>query len=192
MPASMSSPSSSRSSSFDGERVSGFLYRPDRGALPRPPAADRQHPWRPRRPVAAGLPRPQQLSAQRARHRHLLSQCPRLDRLRQALRQPRQRPGAAREFGQGHRRLPRPARPRSGARSGPLRRHRRLLWRLYVLRLGDPLTASACAPPIASSPSPISSPSSKTPRAYRRDLRRVEYGDERDRAARRIARGSAR
>ena len=84
--------------SFDGERVSGFLYRPDPRALPGPPAADRQHPWRARRPVAARLPRPQQLSDQRARHRHLLSQRPRLDRLRQALRQPRQRPGAAREF----------------------------------------------------------------------------------------------
>ena len=45
-------------------------------------------------------------------------------------------------------------------------------------------TATGCAPPIASSPSPTSSPSSKTPRAYRRDLRRVEYGDERDPAQR--------
>ena len=154
-----------------------------RAALPGPPAADRQHPWRARSPVAAGLPRPQQLSDQRARHRHLLSERPRLAGLRQALRQPRQRPGAAREFGSRHRRLPRPAGRRS-ARS--IRRASRSPAAPMAAICATPRrspTASGCAPPIASSPSPTSSPSSRTPRATAATCRRVEYGDERTQRA---------
>ena len=140
--------------SFDGETVSGFLYRPDRGALPRPPAADRQHPWRAGGPVAPGLPGPQQLSDQRARHRHLLPQCPRLDRLRQALRQPRQRPGAAREFRQGHRRLPRPARTAIRRSTGAASRSPAAPMAAICATPRRSATATGCAPPIASSPSP--------------------------------------
>jgi hypothetical protein len=55
-----------RVKSFDGEPVSGFLYRPDPAQIPRQAPADRQHPRRPRGPVAPGLHGPQQLPPQRA------------------------------------------------------------------------------------------------------------------------------
>ena len=103
--------------SFDKRAGIGLPLPPRCEEIPRQAAADRQHPWRAGGAIDARLPRPQQLSAERAGHRHLLPQCPRIDRLRQALRQPRQRARQARGFGEGHRRVPRCARQGQGRRS---------------------------------------------------------------------------
>ena len=171
--------------SFDGEKVSGFLYRPDPARFPG------------RRPLIMSIhggPEGQSRPGFLGRNNYLLNELgialfyperPRLDRLRQALRRARQRPRPSREQ---RSRTSAPSSTSSpsdpAARSGPLRRDRRKLWRLYVLCQRDPLRRPLRRR-IASSPSPTSSPSSKIPSPIAAICRRVEYGDERDPAQRR-------
>ena len=121
--------------SFDGETMSGFLYRPDPAKFPGKRPADRQHPRRPRRRSRRpGFLRPQQLLSSTSSGVAIFYPNVRGSTgLRQALRHARQRPVQARGFGQGHRRLPdpprgRPARRlRTASRSSPYPDGRRLL-----------------------------------------------------------------
>src|SRR6266568_792746 len=114
--------------SVDGRSISGFLYKAPPPPLPRAAARDGEHPRRARGPVTPRLPRQDQLSRERARDRGDPPEHPRLDGLRQDVREARQR-GAARGGVPGHRgavRLdPRPSRPRCGSRAGDRRQLRR-------------------------------------------------------------------
>ena len=166
--------------SFDGEAVSGFLYRPDPGEIPRQAAADRQHPRRARKPDRARLPRPQQLSDQRARDRDLLPERARLVGLRQALRQPRQRAVQARGFAS------RTSAPSSTAWR-PIRRidggrmsvtggsYGGYMCYASAIIYADRFKGALCNVAISNFVTFL-----ENTQSYRRDLRRVEYGDERD------------
>ena len=172
--------------SFDGERVYRLPLPARRPALPGPPAADRQHPRRARSPVAAWLPRPQQLSAQRARHRHFLSQRARLDRASAsassasttARRFARTASAISAPSSTASARTPRSTRPGSRSPAAPMAAicatPRRSI-------MASRLRAANCVVAISNFVTFL-----ENTQSYRRDLRRVEYGDERE-PARRIA-----
>ena len=140
--------------SFDGERVSGFLYRPDAARFPG------------RRPLIVNIhggPEGQSRPGFLGRNNYLVNELgiaifyperARLDRLRQALRQPRQRPGAAREFRSGTSapssiafdRIRRSTRRASRSPAAPMA--------AICATPRRSASATGCAPPIASSPSP--------------------------------------
>ena len=124
------------------------------GPLSWPPAADRQHPWRPGEPVAPGLPGPQQLSDQRARHRASSTPtCAARPAMGKRFVEPRQRPGPSREQRSRHRRLPRPAASAILRSTGPASRSPAAPMAAICATPRRSTTAIACAPPIAWSPS---------------------------------------
>ena len=90
--------------SFDGLAISGILYKPPaRFTGPRPVMINIH--GGPDQPRASAVRRPQQLPAERARHRDHLPERPGLGRLRPQVRADGQWPGP-RRGDQGHRRAP--------------------------------------------------------------------------------------
>ena len=186
----LSEPELIRWQSFDGREITGFYYRPPARFTGKRPVTHR-YPRRARRSGAARLPRPGQLLLERAGRRHPRAQRARLDRLRQDLRQARQR-HSARGHGQGHRRA-----ARLDRRGSPIStRSRIMVDRRQLRRLHDAAVATTTptgsAAPSTSSASPTSSRSWTTPRlpprpAAGRVRRRARPGDARlpgpDRAA---------
>ena len=165
------------------------LRRPDGLGLPLPPgrdevsgaaAADRQHPRRAREPVAPGLPRPQQLPAQRTRHRDLLSERARVVRLRQALRRasttgPFKREDSVKDIGAFLDALakdPRLDPTRFAVTGGSYGGYMCYATSIFY---GARLKGANCVVAISSFVTFL-----ENTQSYRRDLRRVEYGDERD------------
>ena len=183
MPPPMSSRELIQVRSFDGEQVSGFLYRPDPARFPG------------RRPLIVNIhggPEGQSRPGFLGRNNYLINELgiaifyperARLDRLRQALRQPRQRPGtgenSVKDIGAFLDRLQSdpaldPARfaVTGGSYGG-------YMCYASAIRFGDRLRAANCVVAISNWVTFL-----ENTQSYRRDLRRVEYGDERDPAQR--------
>ncbi|CAA9327635.1 MAG: FIG00684568: hypothetical protein, partial [uncultured Gemmatimonadaceae bacterium] len=114
------------------------LLLPPARALRRQAPRAHQHPRRPRGAVAPRLPGAHQLLHQRAGRGRDLPERPRLHRLRQDVREARQR-RAARGLGEGHRRAARLGGPAARARRRPRDGHRRQLRRLHDARGGHHL-----------------------------------------------------
>ena len=176
------SPQPIRWTSFDGREIAGFIVRPP-AELRRAPSGARPDPRRPGKPGAPGLSGPLELHRRPTGHRDHRAQCPRVDRLRQVIRLAGQR-REARGLGAGHRRAPRLDRARnptstpigSSSCGGSYGGYMSLaVATSYPERIAGSIDMVGIANFVTFL---------ERTESYRRDLRRAEYGDERDPAMR--------
>ena len=179
---SSAAPSRSSGRASTAATIGGFIIRPPAKFTGKRPV-HRLDPRRARRPGATRLHGPLELLRQRARHRGHRAERARLDRLRQDVRHARQR-HEARGLGQGHRRAARLDRARSRT-STPSRvlveggSYGGYMVLAVATHFPDRIAGAIDVVGIANFVTFLENTES-----YRRDLRRVEYGDERDPAMR--------